>query len=533
MKEVGEALSSNRRVPSQSSLSAFESLKQSNSARGFAESGLSTARTEQSEPADVGVEAPNAQLSVRSRIRLTSTERFALGIVQAMDSLLIAVSGFIVYFTYIGWGFGNAIEYAGALTIILGMYASLARKFGSYDFDTLTAWPAGLGRLLGVLAIVFLLFMGLAFGLKISEHFSRIWVFSTFSLSAGLVFIAHGAFIYVLKHWSVGLKLRRRVALLGASEQAQQLLERLMASDKTWHRVLGIFDDRVERIGELAFGQPVLGNTSDLEKWVRDGKVTDVIITLPWTAHERLSEIINRLSHLPVNILLGPDLIAYRVRTISHGNLEGVSLFKVLPTPISDWSAILKIFQDKFLASLFLLFSGPLLAAVAMAIKIESPGPVFFRQKRCGFNNEVFWIHKFRTMHHTPSERDHAAQAKPQDERVTRLGWFLRRTSLDELPQLFDVLRGRMSLVGPRPHAVEHDTEYSKVINRYYARHKVRPGITGWAQVNGWRGETPELRMMQARIEHDIYYIENWTPWLDFKILCITLVKGWYHRNAY
>ena len=213
-------------------------------------------------------------------------------------------------------------------------------------------------------------------------------------------------------------------------------------------------------------------------------------------------------------------------------------MLKLSERPLSGWSVFAKGLEDRILAALLLIALSPLLIAVALAIKLNSRGPVLFRQKRYGFNNNEFSVLKFRTMRETaaPAPAAPAAgveQAKREDPRVTAVGKILRRTSLDELPQLVNVVRGEMSLVGPRPHAVAHNEEYASVINEYLSRHRVKPGITGWAQINGFRGETQTLDLMRQRVQHDLYYIENWSVLFDLRILVMTLFVGFIHRNAY
>jgi len=202
-------------------------------------------------------------------------------------------------------------------------------------------------------------------------------------------------------------------------------------------------------------------------------------------------------------------------------------------SPMMGINRNVKAFEDRILAALALMLAGPLMLLIAIGVKLSSPGPTLFRQRRHGWDGNLIVIYKFRTMMaHTQSDGQ-ITQACKNDFRVTRFGAFLRRTSLDELPQLINVLQGRMSIVGPRPHAVEHNEHYKDLIDAYMQRHKVKPGITGWAQVNGWRGETDTLEKMKKRVEYDLYYIEHWSLWLDLKVIFLTLMKGFIHPNAY
>jgi len=245
---------------------------------------------------------------------------------------------------------------------------------------------------------------------------------------------------------------------------------------------------------------------------------------------------VNKLWVLPVDIRLSAQgqRLHYRPRAYSYiGNLALLDLFD---RPLGDWGPLIKSVEDKIIASLALVLLSPVLAAVALAVKLDSKGPVFFRQKRYGFNNELIEVFKFRSMYHNQADADARRLVTKGDPRVTRVGAFIRKTSLDELPQLINVLRGELSLVGPRPHATKASAAgslYENVVDSYFARHKVKPGITGWAQINGWRGETDTAEKIERRVEHDLYYIDNWSLSFDLYILARTpfaLLKG---ENAY
>ena len=208
-------------------------------------------------------------------------------------------------------------------------------------------------------------------------------------------------------------------------------------------------------------------------------------------------------------------------------------MIEVVRTPFSDWMIFIKKVEDVIFSLIALTIFAPLMVIIAAAIWIESPGPVIFRQKRYGYNNKIFEIYKFRSMTHTPVPEGKTEQATKNDARVTRVGKFIRKTSLDELPQIFNVLDGSMSLVGPRPHAVDHNEDYAKVIDGYFARHRVKPGITGWAQINGFRGITDTVDKMESRVKYDVYYAENWSLFFDLKILIRTAFVGFINKNAH
>jgi len=311
------------------------------------------------------------------------------------------------------------------------------------------------------------------------------------------------------------------------------MLSFLSENDEPWRRVIGVFDDRVDRIGDNVDGHPLLGTLDDLVDYARRERVDDIIITMPWNADKRLVGIINKLREIPIGIFLGADLVGYRFLHLFPNAIGNIPAIEVHSRPLSGWRASIKFLEDYTIASALIFMISPLLLLICAAIKLESRGPVIFRQQRYGFNNKNITVFKFRSMYHGRPPEEGVPQTQRDDPRVTRAGRFLRRTSLDELPQLFNVLNGSMSLVGPRPHAVEHNVQYAKIIGGYFGRHNVKPGITGWAQLNGLRGETDTKDKMKARVEHDVYYIDNWSIWLDLKILFKTPLVVFSQDTAY
>ena len=242
---------------------------------------------------------------------------------------------------------------------------------------------------------------------------------------------------------------------------------------------------------------------------------------------------LQKLRNVAVDVKLCPEAIAFDLPNLGYDDLAGVPMLGIFERPLTGWNTVAKNVEDRILAIILLLVGWPILLVIALLIKLTSRGPVLFRQPRYGFNNNEFTVLKFRTMVPEPFGGEEILQARRDDPRVTWIGHILRRTSFDELPQLFNVLRGDMSLVGPRPHAVAHNKEYSRVIDEYLGRHRVKPGITGWAQVNGLRGETKSPELMRQRVQHDLFYIEHWSLLFDLKILFLTLFVGFVHENAY
>ncbi|MFV2093394.1 MAG: exopolysaccharide biosynthesis polyprenyl glycosylphosphotransferase, partial [Hyphomicrobiales bacterium] len=291
-------------------------------------------------------------------------------------------------------------------------------------------------------------------------------------------------------------------------------------------RICGIFDDRGDdRSPAEVSGFAKLGTVAELASFARSANIDLLIVSLPYTAEERLLDILRQLWILPVDIRLAAHLNKLRFRPRAYSYIGAVPFFDILDRPLKDWGPVLKSIEDRVLAVVVLVLAAPIMAMVAIAVKLESPGPVLFRQHRYGFNNELIEVFKFRSMYVEATDATASKLVTKHDPRVTRVGRFIRKTSLDELPQLFNVLAGDLSLVGPRPHATSAkaaDRLYGDVVDGYFARHRVKPGITGWAQVNGWRGETDTSEKIVRRVEHDLYYIENWSVLFDLYILAIT-----------
>jgi Undecaprenyl-phosphate glucose phosphotransferase len=242
---------------------------------------------------------------------------------------------------------------------------------------------------------------------------------------------------------------------------------------------------------------------------------------------------LDQLRHSVANIRLVPDL--FSIRLINHGISQafGMTMLDLSTSPVTGWVWLAKGLEDRLLSFAILVLISPLMLIIALAVKLTSPGAVLFKQKRHGWNGSVINVYKFRTMYVQDEDETQVTQATRDDPRITPLGRILRRTSLDELPQFINVLQGRMSIVGPRPHAVAHNEHYKELVPRYMLRHKVKPGITGWAQVHGFRGETDTLEKMEKRVEYDLHYIEHMSLWLDLQIIIMTLYKGFWSRNAY
>lgn len=451
--------------------------------------------------------------------------------VLLVDFAAILISAILAQWIYIATYLGSIQNISMYLTVgTLGAIAGVTaiRRQGVYDVDVLTSLRNQGTRLLFGLAVAFVALLTAGYFLKVSANFSRGWMFTWLSLSFSMLLFTHFIAARILQRWkSFGL-FARRVGVYGSGDIARSLVERL-SSDVQRVRILGVFDDLppMQKPSVL-----LTGTLSDLIRMGQETHFDEVIIALPSSEPKRIENAIAQLSILPTKINLCPDALAFNLRPLGVVNLDGVSLLELVKPPLDNWAPILKGVEDRLLASLAVLLVLPFMFLIALAIKLDSRGPVFFKQRRHGFNHRIISVFKFRTMNVT-LDGAHIPQTTRHDPRVTRVGRFLRRTSLDELPQLFNVLRGDMSLVGPRPHAVAHNEHYASVLEIYAVRHKVKPGITGWAQINGYRGETDTPEKMRKRVEYDLYYIENWSIWFDLKILFLTPFLGIFSKNAF
>jgi Undecaprenyl-phosphate glucose phosphotransferase len=332
-------------------------------------------------------------------------------------------------------------------------------------------------------------------------------------------------------------RFRKRIAIVGGGRVADDALHALEASHDLEIEVIGLFDDRDEvRSPQAALTHEKMGTITDLATYARNNRVDLIIVAIPLSAEARLLYILKRLWELPVDIRISGKASSLKFSSKAYTYIGRLPLLAMFDRPLMGWGLFLKNVFDRVIASVAIVVLAPVMLAVAIAIRLESKGPVLFKQKRYGFNNELIEIFKFRSMHANRCDANATTLVSKGDPRVTRVGRIIRKTSLDELPQLFNVLTGQLSLVGPRPHATQAkaaDTLYEQVVDGYFARHRVRPGITGWAQVNGWRGETDTREKIEQRVKHDLDYIDHWSLMFDVKILARTPFALFKSENAY
>jgi Undecaprenyl-phosphate glucose phosphotransferase len=461
------------------------------------------------------------------------------GIVRVADWTLLSLIGLALYIGYVVPLSGFRWEYVAA---IFGMTATAVICFQAsdiYDVQVFRGQLRQMTRMISSWAVVFLLFTGASFLAKLGGEVSRLWLSAFFFVGLAAL-IAERLFLRAMvRGWAREGRLDRRTIVVGSDQNGEKLVEALNIQDDSDIHILGVFDDRNDnRALDTCGGSPKLGKVDDIIEFARRTRVDLVLFALPISAETRILEMLKKLWVLPVDIRLSAHTNKLRFRPRSYSYLGEVPTLDVFEAPITDWDLVMKWLFDHIVGFLILLAALPVMGLVALAIKLDSKGPVLFRQKRFGFNNERIDVFKFRSLYHEHSDPTAAKVVTKNDSRVTRVGRFIRRTSLDELPQLFNVVfKSNLSLVGPRPHAVQGKLQsqlFDEAVDGYFARHRVKPGITGWAQINGWRGEVDSEEKIQKRVEFDLYYIENWSVLFDLFILLKTpLALLTKNENAY
>lgn len=405
------------------------------------------------------------------------------------------------------------------------IYVEALRQGGYFRFDQmLDPW----GTLRGVVwryGLIMLSFIAGCYSLGLTQLLSRGWLIAWGVIGVVLVIVSRFIIARILSRLSAaGGLLCRRLVFVGPADRSEIIAARATATEASV--------EHVRTFEPEGLTAPETPEFQALQKLVEDGMVDDIVVCPKGDSDDRtMNTLLDQLRRLPVHVSLAPH--PFWVERGGRMDAIGqVPTFVVQRRPISGWDTFTKILEDRIIGALLLLAFSPVMLVCAIAVKLDSRGPVFFVQRRQGMAGDVFPIIKFRSMR-VMEDGDDVKQATKDDDRITRVGAFLRKTSLDELPQLINVVKGDMSLVGPRPHALKHDAYYSNLIKDYAARHRVKPGMTGWAQVNGYRGETNEPEKMEARLRYDLQYIENWSLWFDLRILVLTIRAVLKPENAY
>lgn len=461
------------------------------------------------------------------------------GLYRLFEMVLMAGIGVTGYFAYVLPG--ETTQLSSYLVAIFAMCAMTAMCFHSVNVYNVQAFNTPIRqtpKLWLALSLMFAIFITGLFFLKMGEVFSRVWMVSWYIFTLLGILFFRFAFAAVLQQWCKEGRIYRRAVVVGGGEEGIEVIRALEANENSDIRICGVFDERSDdRVPTQIEGYPKLGNYDELVEFGRKSRIDLLIVTLPLRAETRIMSVLKKLWVLPVDVRLAAHTTKLRFRPRAYSYIGNVPFIDILDKPLADWDFVLKWLFDKVVAIISLIMLAPVMIAVALAVKFTSKGPALFRQRRYGFNNELIEIYKFRSMYTDMSDATASKLVTKDDPRVTPIGRFIRKSSLDELPQLFNVLKGELSLVGPRPHALQAKAasqNYHDVVDGYFARHRVKPGITGWAQIHGWRGETDTEEKIQKRVEFDLYYIENWSIFLDLYILIRTplslLLKN---ENAY
>ncbi|WP_127597184.1 undecaprenyl-phosphate glucose phosphotransferase [Nitratireductor alexandrii] len=484
-----------------------------------------------------GTLGPMARNIASQYRRDTLSPVMVMGMLRLSEFAVFALAGALMYLYYVGpqthlyWEYAVAIPAGSLGAVVLLEFAH------AYHIGALRAPLRFAGRIALVWSATFALMALAGFFMKNSAEFSRLW-FAGWYLS-GLLGVLALRFVMsrLIRRWARNGTMERRAVIVGGGAAAESLIRSLERQPYNDIRICGIFDDRDDkRSPPIVAGYPKLGTVSELLEFARIARIDMLIVSLPISAEARVLSMLKRLWVLPVDIRLSAHSSALRFQPRSYSFIGSVPLLDIFDKPINDWDSVAKRIFDIVFSLFGIVLFAPVMIATAIAIKLDSKGPVLFRQKRHGFNNEVIEVLKFRSMYSEQCDPTAKKAVTKDDPRVTRVGRIIRKTSIDELPQFFNALVGSLSLVGPRPHAVaaqSHNLLYNEVVDGYFARHRVKPGVTGWAQINGWRGEVDTDEKIKMRTEYDLHYIENWSLWFDLKILVLTPIRLLKTESAY
>ncbi len=488
---------------------------------------IKTILRSKSEDNNIVILSDKAKEIIAQPVEKNYSSAIIVGLVQFFEALFLGIIGLLIFYFYVvdsSFGFYLAVIIIASLFANILFNISLTHSIGAYR-----NFLRQIGRVLACWAFVIVSILIVAFLLKITDDVSRVWLVSWFVLGSIFLIFYRFAIKTLVQKWTKAGKLKRRTVIVGGGKDAEFLVNAINKGANNDIELLGLFDERDDkRSPKEVAGCPKLGNINGLIEFARQTKIDLIIVSLPLSAENRVLYMLTKLWVLPVDIRLSAHMSKIRFEPKTYSFVGDVAVFDMANKPISDWNMVFKWIFDKIVAILAIIILSPIMIITAIAIKLESRGPILFKQKRHGFNNEVFTIYKFRSMYVDQLDEKAEKQVDRNDKRVTRVGKFIRKTSIDELPQLFNVLKNDLSIVGPRPHVLEGKAEnklYSEIIDGYFARHKVKPGITGWAQINGWRGGTDTADKILRRVEHDLYYIENWSLLFDLKILLLTPIS--------
>jgi Undecaprenyl-phosphate glucose phosphotransferase len=486
--------------------------------------------------APVAADNPRGPVAPRTRGRLPS--EFVVVATAIADAALVVITAaflFAVYPIIGGHAPPSILTCASTALPVVIVFVGIFERLGGYNLQRLQDLRWQISRIALSWTIAAAILLAAASVGRLTAASWRDWTLAWLLVTPATLMIGRGIFYHATLQWFSDGRLAQNIVVVGAGIEGQKVVDKLLNQQGRGVVVSGIFDDR-KGSPRFVQGVPVLGTTDDLLQYAGRKRIHEIIVALPLEADAQLEAVFKKLAVVAADLRLSVEPVAERVSALGVNCVCDILVLDIMLQPLKGWAALCKWLEDQLIASVLLVLLAPLFMIVAAWIKIDSNGPVFFAQERFGFNNGVFRVLKFRTMFVDRGDRSGAARTVRGDPRVTRAGRILRSLSLDELPQLINVLRGEMSLVGPRPHAIAMragDRLYCDAVAQYAHRHKVKPGITGWAQVNGLRGEVDTLEKARGRVEYDLYYIGNWSLWLDLKILLITLGLLVSRANAY
>lgn len=457
-----------------------------------------------------------------------------VGSARALDAVVLWLAAILAYVFYFGTDLvpeaasSTSAEIRQPYHVLvfsaLILQLNVFHFSGLYRFEHVTNIGWQVGRSVLAATVLFLALLAVLYLVKASSLYSRGWMILWYTLSAGGVAAVRLLLCPAAQWWIREGHVARHVAIVGDGRPAERLGTYLTNLRSVPIAFVGKFDDRIAPRDE--FSSPPIGTIDDLCELARSDEIDQIILAMPDVSEKRLAGILRKMRSLPVDVRLCRDALDYCLPQSSYEFCGIVPLLRLYDKPVSGWATLAKSIEDKLLAGVMLLVLSPLLIAIAALIKLDSSGPIFFKQQRYGFNNHLITVWKFRTMYHDQADQSGARQVAANDPRVTRVGRMLRPWSLDELPQLINVLLGDMSIVGPRPHPLMCSVAgrlFGEVVEEYAARHRVKPGITGWAQIHGWYGAADTDEKVRQRVKHDLYYIDNWSLLMDLKILAMTL----------
>jgi len=459
------------------------------------------------------------------------------GVVRLCEILVLISAGLGVFFATLWPTAGISSWYVIGSFVGAILTASFLQGIDGYLISTLKRVGLSFSKSITASALATIMMGAVLYFVNDAEKFPIEWLMTWFGVSTAALLFARLVEAVIISRMANAGRLDRRAVIVGGGEGAAEVIRGLEASKDQDIQICGVFDDRTDdRSPEIIAGYPKLGTVSELVEFARKAHVNMLIVTLPLTAEKRLLQLLKRLWVLPVDIRLSAHSNKLHFRARSYTYEGSVPLVDVFEKPIADWDAITKRIFDLVVASAAIVVLSPIMLLAALAVRLDSKGPIIFKQMREGFNNESIKVYKFRSLYTDLGDSAGVNVVTKGDNRVTKVGRFIRKTSIDELPQLFNVLQGTLSLVGPRPHVPNAQTDnrlWVEVVDSYIARHKVKPGVTGWAQITGWRGEVDTEEKLKGRVDADLYYIENWSLMLDIYILALTPFRLMNTENAY